>query len=192
VALEHAHHDHLVDVRPGGERTVARSGENHDADIGVAGELAQTVAQSCQRLAVERVQRIGPVDRDDGGAAVLLIDQNAYAGTFDRRKSTISDVGAPGVNTAATPLALSSSASSAGIVPPSTTSTSSAPFSRRPSRIRGTSVMWAPERIEIPTASASSWIAVSDDLLGRLVQAGVDHLHPASRRALAMIFAPRS
>ena len=27
--------------------------------------------------------------------------------------------------------------------------------------MRGTSVMCAPERIEIPTASASSWIAVS-------------------------------
>jgi hypothetical protein len=27
--------------------------------------------------------------------------------------------------------------------------------------MRGTSVMWAPERIEIPTASASSWITVS-------------------------------
>ena len=81
--------------------------------------------------------------------------------TFERRNSTISEVGAPGVNTAATPCAFSSSASSAGIVPPSTTRTSSAPFSRSPSRMRGTSVMCAPERIEIPTASASSWIAVS-------------------------------
>ena len=32
---------------------------------------------------------------------------------------------------------------------------------RSPSTIRGTSVMCAPERIEMPTASASSWIAVS-------------------------------
>ena len=48
-----------------------------------------------------------------------------------------------------------------GIVPPTTTSTSSAPFARSPSTIRGTSVMCAPERIEMPTASASSWIAVS-------------------------------
>jgi hypothetical protein len=46
-------------------------------------------------------------------------------------------------------------------VPPTTTSTSSTSFSRSLSRIRGTSVMCAPERIEIPTASASSWIAVS-------------------------------
>jgi hypothetical protein len=65
------------------------------------------------------------------------------------------------VNTAATPFPFSSSASSFGIVPPTMTSTSSTPFSFSPSRMRGTSVMWAPERIEIPTASASSWIAVS-------------------------------
>ena len=85
-----------------------------------------------------------------------------YAGASAlRRKSTIAPVGAPGVKTSATPRRLSSSASSAGIVPPTTTSTSPASFARSPSTIRGTSVMCAPERIEIPTASASSWIAVS-------------------------------
>ena len=43
--------------------------------------------------------------------------------------------------------------------------------------MRGTSVMCAPDRIERPTASASSWITVSTICSGRLVQAGVDHLH---------------
>src|SRR5262249_10193319 len=161
VALEDSHHDHLVDVRPGGECPVAGSGEDDDPDVGVARELAQAIAKSGQRLAVERVQRVGPVDRDDGDAVVAVLDRNAYAGTCERRKSPISEVGAPGVTPAATPLAFSSSASSAGIVPPSTTMTSSAPFSRSKSRIRGTSVMCAPDRIEMPTASASSWIAVS-------------------------------
>ena len=37
--------------------------------------------------------------------------------------------------------------------------------------------MCAPERIEIPTASASSWIAVSTICSGRLVEARVDDLH---------------
>jgi hypothetical protein len=83
-----------------------------------------------------------------------------------RRKSTIALVGAPGVKTSATPSRLSSSASSSGIVPPTTTSTSPDSFARRPSTIRGTSVMCAPERIEIPTASASSWIAVSTTCSG--------------------------
>ena len=83
------------------------------------------------------------------------------AASAPRRKSTIALVGAPGVKTSATPSRLSSSASSTGIVPPTTTSTSSASFARSPSTIRGTSVMCAPERIEMPTASASSWIAVS-------------------------------
>ena len=85
----------------------------------------------------------------------------AQTETAPRRKSTISPVVAPGPKTAATPAAFSSSASSGGIVPPTTTRTSSAPFSLSPSTIRGTSVMCAPERIETPTASASSWIAVS-------------------------------
>ena len=42
--------------------------------------------------------------------------------------------------------------------------------------IRGKSVMWAPDRIDRPTASASSWIDGLGDLFRRLVQAGVDHL----------------
>ncbi len=87
--------------------------------------------------------------------------RGAQAATRARRKSTISLVGAPGVKISATPRAFSSTTSSLGIVPPTTTTTSSAPASRRSSRIRGTSVMCAPERIEMPTASASSWIAVS-------------------------------
>ncbi len=70
-------------------------------------------------------------------------------------------VGAPGVNTSATPSAFSSVMSSPGIVPPTTTTTSAAPWSRRRSRIRGTSVMCAPDRIEMPTASASSWMTVA-------------------------------
>ena len=37
--------------------------------------------------------------------------------------------------------------------------------------------MCAPERTDRPTASASSWMAVSTICSGRLVQAGVDDLH---------------
>ena len=105
-------------------------------------------------------------------STAMSLPRPCRAGSRRSRRS-----GAPGVKTSATPCSRSSSASSRGIVPPTTTSTSSAPFSFRPSRIRGTSVMCAPERIEIPTASASSWIAVSTICSGRLVQAGVDDLH---------------
>ena len=38
--------------------------------------------------------------------------------------------------------------------------------------------MCAPERIEMPTASASSWIAVSTICSGVSVEPGVDDLHP--------------
>ena len=43
---------------------------------------------------------------------------------------------------------------------------------------RGTRVRWAPERSDSPTASASSWIDRLDDLLGGLVEPGVDDLEP--------------
>src|SRR4029079_16036827 len=63
-----------------------------------------------------------------------------------RMKSTIAWVGAPGVNTSATPRLLSSGMSSAGMVPPTVITTSFTPCSRSSSTTRGTSVMCAPER----------------------------------------------
>ena len=83
----------------------------------------------------------------------------------------IADVGAPGVKTSATPSSLSSGMSCAGIVPPTVTITSPASCSRSSATTRGTSVMCAPERIERPTASASSCSTVSTICSGRLVQA---------------------
>ena len=38
--------------------------------------------------------------------------------------------------------------------------------------------MWAPDRIERPTTSTSSCTAAVAIISGRLVQPGVDHLHP--------------
>src|SRR5262249_28157403 len=151
---------HVLDVGPGNECAIAGAREYDDVGRVVLGELTQPVAELGQRLDVERVERLRPVDRDDGDR-VVAIDEDAHAGTAPRMKSTISVVGAPGPKTPATPSLRSSSASSSGIVPPTTTTTSSTPFSRRSSMMRGTRVMCAPERIEIPTASASSWIAVS-------------------------------
>src|SRR6266540_373387 len=150
---------HVLDVGARDEGAVARAGEDEHADVAVVAQLPQPVAQLRQRGDVERVHRVGAVD-DDGRDGFFALDAD-HAGTRARRNSTISIVGAPGVNTSATPFPLSSAASSVGMVPPTTTITSSAPFSRRPSRIFGTSVMCAPERIEMPTASASSWTAVS-------------------------------
>src|SRR5262249_45242111 len=142
--------------------------EDDGAHVVVAGDVLQTVAQLRQRLDVERVERLLPVDGEDCDCRIAA-DVDQLTGTFPLRKSTISLVAAQGPNTSATPrcfsppalVVLCSSESCRGIVPPTTTSTSSAPFSFIPSRMRGTSVMCAPERIEIPTASASSWIAVS-------------------------------
>ena len=55
----------------------------------------------------------------------------------------------------------SSMMSSAGMMPPPVTSTWPAPAAASSSTTRGNSVMWAPDRIDRPTASASSWMAVS-------------------------------
>lgn len=51
--------------------------------------------------------------------------------------------------------------SSSGMMPPPKTLMSSASRSFNSSSTRTNSVLWAPERIERPIASASSWIAVS-------------------------------
>ena len=66
-----------------------------------------------------------------------------------------------GVNTAATPIALSRTASADGTIPPTTTGTSSMPCSRMPSRTAGTSSMCDPDRIERPTQCTSSATAAA-------------------------------
>ena len=68
--------------------------------------------------------------------------------------------------------------SSRGIVPPTIDQRRRRP--PRPAagpRPAGTRVMWAPERIERPTTSASSCTTVAAICSGRLVQSGVDDLH---------------
>src|SRR5581483_2794668 len=158
--LVHPQRLHVLDVGAGDERPLARAGEDDDAGCLVAGELDEPVAKLDERGTVERVQRLRPVDGDDGDG-LLAGEGDRHQATFARRNSTMSRVGAPGVNTSATPSLFSSRASSVGIVPPTTTSTSSASLARRSSRMRGTSVMCAPDRMETPTASASSWMTVS-------------------------------
>src|SRR6266516_649986 len=128
---------HVLDVCSRDERLLARAGEDDDPRFGVARQFEQPAAQLLEGRPVERVHRLRPVDRDDRDP-VLALDPNAQAGTFPFRNSTMSEVGAPGVKTAATPCERSSSASSFGIVPPRTPSPSSAPFSRSPSGMRGT------------------------------------------------------
>jgi hypothetical protein len=68
---------------------------------------------------------------------------------------------APGVKISATPLSLRGAMSASGMMPPPKTRMSSASRSLRSSMTAAKSVLWAPERMERPIASASSWIAVS-------------------------------
>src|ERR1700694_2261366 len=70
-----------------------------------------------------------------------------------------SDVGVPGPKSLPVPCPSSAVMSSAGIIPPPVSSTSWRPAASSSLRTRGNSVMWAPDRIESPTTSTSSWIA---------------------------------
>ena len=97
--------------------------------------------------------------------------------TAARMNSTASCVGAPGVNTSATPVRLELGDVVGGIVPPTVTTTSSTPCSReqlhdpRHERHVGAGQDRQPDRVGVLLDHRL------DDLLGRLVQAGVDHLH---------------
>lgn len=76
-------------------------------------------------------------------------------------QATISVVVAPGVKISATPFSFSGAMSASGMIPPPNTLMSAASRSARSSSTRANSVLCAPERIDRPIASASSWIAVS-------------------------------
>ena len=112
-----------------------------------------------------------------GGVRLLVSPRRLAPGHARCTNSTISSVGAPGVKTSATPSFFSSGMSSAGIVPPTVTTTSSAPWSESSSTTRGTRVMWAPGEDREADRVGVLLDGGLGDLLGRLVQARVDHLH---------------
>src|SRR2546426_668734 len=70
-----------------------------------------------------------------------------------------SDVGVPGPKSLPVPCDSSALMSWGGIMPPPVSSTSCRPAASSSLRTRGKSVMCAPERIDKPTTSTSSWIA---------------------------------
>src|SRR3990170_164008 len=80
--------------------------------------------------------------------------------TCSRTQSTICCSEVPGVKISAMPAVRSGAMSSSGIIPPAKTTMSSAPRSRRNWMIRGKRALCAPERMERPIASTSSWIAL--------------------------------
>ena len=72
----------------------------------------------------------------------------------------------PGRNTSATPRSFRRGTSSCGMMPPPKTATSLAPFWRSRSTTAGKSVMWAPDMMDMPTASTSSWMAAATIISG--------------------------
>src|SRR5690606_25261595 len=81
--------------------------------------------------------------------------------TACRTNSTMRSRSLPGPNTSAPPAAFRAGMSSSGMMPPTATTTSSSPAWRSRSMIRGTRVLWAPERMLRPTTSSSSSTAAS-------------------------------
>jgi hypothetical protein len=71
-----------------------------------------------------------------------------------------------GVNSAATPASASARRSSSGMMPPPKSTMSSPPRLRSSASTAGKSVMWAPERIDRPTASTSFLHAASAIISG--------------------------
>src|SRR5207248_4244768 len=70
------HRSHLGDVRAGDEGALAGAGEDDDAGVGA---LADRLGQLAQRLGVQRVQRLRPVD-GDGRDGRLVLDQDVLVG----------------------------------------------------------------------------------------------------------------
>ena len=65
-------HRQLVDVRAGDERLLARARHDHDPDAVVVPQREDRAPQLVERLRVERVQDLRPVDREDRDGAVAL------------------------------------------------------------------------------------------------------------------------
>ena len=69
---------HLLDVGPGGEGLVG-AGQHHGADRRIRLESAERLVEFLDQRAVERVQRLRPIEADEPDAAVGL-DENVGVG----------------------------------------------------------------------------------------------------------------
>src|SRR3990170_3065411 len=108
-------------------------------------ELGQGGTQDEQALPAGRLH----------GDPFLLTDQG-----IEREFAAAQVVEAPSLEDDEIAAARSGAMSSSGMIPPAKTTMSSAPRSRRNWMIRGKRALCAPERMERPIASTSSWIAL--------------------------------
>ena len=169
---------HVLDVGAGDERLLARAGE-HDharprrrrASSCSRSRSSSSVGRSSAFIASGR--SIVTVAIAPSRSTTTLRRAPSRAGTRRSRSSA-----RPGVKTAATPCRFSSSASSAGIVPPSDDEHVLRPVLAQPvedprdERHVRAGEDRDPDRVGVLLDRGL------DDLLGRLVEAGVDDLHP--------------
>src|SRR2546426_4721587 len=127
------------------------------------------------------------------GVAGALRRHGAHAplSAFSKNE-TMTLTGVPGPKTALTPARFSFGTSSSGMIPPPTTTLSPDFRFFRRRTTSGNKVMCAPLREDRPIASTSSWIAASTMSSGVWRRPVYITSMPASRRARATTFAPRS
>ena len=69
-----------LEVVAGGKGALAGAGDDPDPEVGVGGELVPDAVELPMRLAVQRVQYLGPVDRDDADPAFVGDGAEAVTG----------------------------------------------------------------------------------------------------------------
>ncbi len=133
--------------------------------------------ERAERLQVERVQRVGAVDREDRCAVAALELDHASTGTFAWRNSTIPATGAPGVKTSATPASFSSRTSSLRDRSADDDEHVVAPVLAETVEDLGHERHVRAGEDRDPDGVGVLLHGRLDDLLRRLVEAGVDDLH---------------
>src|SRR6185503_10360000 len=157
-----------------------RAGPDDEAplDVAVPRTLDRDVGQTTDEPGPGRLLGHGRVGRRRAARPARGRDQQQQARkgglqaasgrgcTLSLTHATICPSEVPGVKRAATPFCLSGSTSSSGMIPPPNTATSVTPRARRASRTAGNSVLCAPDMIESPIASTSSWTAAAAIISG--------------------------
>ena len=99
LALDRRLHRELVDVGAGDERFFSRAREDHDAHAFILFELEDRAAQFVERPAVQRVEHLRTVDRDDRGRLVAfdqkILESHHNGNGYISQPSTTADARKP-------------------------------------------------------------------------------------------------
>src|SRR5262249_56256558 len=80
--------DDLLQVTAGAERLVPRAGDDRNPQGGIVAKIQPGLRQQPERLEVQRVTALGPVDRDERDTALLLVDDRRHVTPWERPAGT--------------------------------------------------------------------------------------------------------